>query len=68
MAMATKALRQSTCRHCQCPIGLSLWSGWIELAVIGSHDMCPGTISAVHDPCFPAKQRSARQARDQLHR
>ncbi len=49
-AMATKALRRATCRYCQCPIGLSHWSGWVELSPYGSHDMCPGTISASHEP------------------
>jgi hypothetical protein len=63
--MATKVLRQSTCRYCQCPIGLSLWSGWIELALIGSHDMCPGTSSAVHEPVRPhaARMASSREPR-----
>lgn len=50
MAMATKARRQSKCRYCQRPIGLSLWSGWVELGATGSYDMCPGTISGVHEP------------------
>ena len=48
--MATKALRHGTCRYCRCPIGLSRWSGWVELSPHGSHDMCPGTISASHEP------------------
>ena len=48
--MATKALMRSTCRYCLCPIGLSRWSGWIELTFNGSHDMCSGTIAAIHEP------------------
>lgn len=48
--MATKVLMRSTCRYCRCPIGLSQWSGWIDLTPYGSHDMCSGTISGVHAP------------------
>jgi hypothetical protein len=48
--MATKALVLSTCRYCRRPIGLSRWSGWIELTPHGTHDMCPGTVSAAHEP------------------
>jgi hypothetical protein len=48
--MATKVRILSTCRYCHCPIGLSHWSGWIDLTVHGSHDMCPSTVSAVHEP------------------
>jgi hypothetical protein len=48
--MATKVLMRSTCRYCRCPIGLSSWSGWIDLTPHGSHDMCSGTISGVHAP------------------
>jgi len=48
--MATKARSLSTCRHCRRPIGLSQWSGWVELSPNGSHDMCPATIAAVHEP------------------
>ena len=36
------------------PIGLSRWSGWIDLSLDGSHDMCAGTISGVHAPAGPA--------------
>ncbi len=52
--MATKPRRRSTCRYCHCPIGLSYWSGWIDLSPQGSHDMCAGTISAAHEPEGPA--------------
>jgi len=48
--MTTKALMTSTCRFCHHPIGLSLWSGWVDLSRDGAHDMCPGSISAVHEP------------------
>jgi hypothetical protein len=48
--MATKALARSTCRYCHCPIGLSKWSGWVDLSIRGSYDMCPRTIAAVHEP------------------
>jgi hypothetical protein len=50
VTMTTKALRRSTCRYCRCPIGLSQWSGWIDLSPGGSHDMCPGLIAGVHEP------------------
>ena len=52
--MATKPRRRATCRYCHCPIGLSYWSGWIDLSPQGSHDMCSGTISAAHEPEGPA--------------
>lgn len=48
--MATKTRARSTCRYCDNPIGLSKWSGWIDMSRRGSFDMCPGTISAVHQP------------------
>ena len=48
--MATKARMIATCRYCRCPIGLSRWSGWLDLTPRGSHDMCPGTVSALHEP------------------
>jgi hypothetical protein len=48
--MTTKVRARSTCRYCHCPIGLSKWSGWIDLTRRGSADMCPQTISAVHEP------------------
>jgi hypothetical protein len=48
--MTTRVRTRSTCRYCHCPIGLSHWSGWVELSLNGSHDMCPGTISAAHEP------------------
>lgn len=48
--MATKAMARSMCRYCHGPIGLSHWTGWIDLTLNGSYDMCPGTISAVHEP------------------
>jgi len=41
---------QSTCRYCHCRIGLSHWSGWVDLSPNCYHDMCPGTISAAHEP------------------
>ncbi len=48
--MATKARARSTCQHCHCPIGLSRWTGWIDLSVYGTYDMCPAIIAAVHEP------------------
>jgi hypothetical protein len=48
--MATKVRLRSTCQYCHCPIGHSRWSGWIDLTPNGTHDMCPGTVAAVHQP------------------
>ena len=48
--MATRAGWQSTCRYCHCRIGLSHWSGWVDLSPRWSHDMCPATLSGVHEP------------------
>jgi len=46
----TRPLRLSTCRYCHCCIGLTHWSGWVDLSPGGSHDMCPATLSGVHEP------------------
>ena len=60
--MTTKALMCSTCRYCRCPIGLSHWSGWIDLSYNGSHDMCPGTMCAAHQPARSSGSSSNRHA------
>jgi hypothetical protein len=47
--MATKVRLRSRCQFCHRPCHLC-WYGWTDLNQNGTHDLCPGTMAAVHQP------------------